>query len=287
MKRANKKNSKKGLWLRKNKKFYGAFVGLFALVILVNATLAWSSYTEWVKNHTQSDPESIAVRITEVFQQDSVLSYTTPVEKSVKVKNISNKKAIIRVKFNESFLPFIINMEDGEEAGQVQTFLMTTEDEVNPNNISTWNVGNLYDSGRTDSSSNKLYYKATNTILKNVAYTGEANRSSGPAELRYFTWTFNPDVSTTGTIPGNPTPYWVYIDGYFYYSQVVEGGNTTAIDLLQEVALANVSIPNKHKNALYDIQIDAEGVTPNSASVASWTSNASILAMYREDPNFG
>lgn len=284
---------KKGLQLRKNKKFFGGFIALFVLIILINATLAWTSYTEWIKNHTQSDPEQVTVRITEEFDPGSVLDFVPENEegtqKSVKVKNVSSRSAIIRVRFKESLLPFEMDMTDGE--GQGNANLLTVKKAsgdslINVDDLSTWVAGNLLETTQT-SGGDTLYYKATAPVIKDNIYIGEASRATGPEGLRFFSWTFNTALTTAPQI-GVSTPYWVYnaSDNYFYYSQVLEGGQTTAIDLLQMVQLAEMIVPNKYKNALYMITVDAEGVTPAKASLDTWTTDAAYLAMYREDSRF-
>lgn len=278
----------KGLSLRKNKRFFGIFTILFTLVIIVGATLAWSSYSEWVGNHFQTNPEDITVKITEKFEQNSVMSFEQQTEKSVKVKNMSDRKAIIRVKFDESLLPFELNMTDGEGQGNanLKTVIRNKEKIIDIKNIDTWEKGSLLDSGLKENG-NELYYVATDTILKNIAYTGETNRvnSARPTELSFFNWTFNTELYDVPQV-AKTTPYWVFDGTYFYYSRVLEGGETTTIDLLQSVTLSSVSIPNKYKNALYDIGIQAEGVEASTIGVQHWTSDPNFLVMYQEDSKF-
>lgn len=280
--------SRKGLSLRENKRFFGLFTGLFVLIIIIGATLAWSSYSEWVDNHFQANPEDITVKITEKFEQNSVLSFENKVEKSVKVKNMSDRKAIIRVKFDESLLPFELNMIDGEGKGNANLKMVEkgTEKTIDKNNLDTWIKGNLFNSGLKNEET-ELYYVATDTILKNISYTGEANRgnSTRPFELSFFKWTYNSSLYDVPQLSVSK-PYWVFDGQYFYYSKVVKGGETTDIDLLQSVTLSDVSIPNKYKNALYNIGIQAEGIEASKEGLETWTVDPSFLAMYQEDSNF-
>lgn len=278
----------KGLSLRKNKRFFGVFTILFTLIIIVGATLAWSSYSEWVDNHLQTNPEDITVKITEKFEQNSVLSFEKETEKSVKVKNLSDRNAIIRVKFDESILPFELNMTDGEGKGNANLKMIVRDKEkvIDRTNIDTWEKGSLLDSDLKESN-NELYYVATDTILKKIAYTGEADRvnSIRPSELSFFKWTFNSELYDVPQV-AKSTPYWVFDGTYFYYSQVLKGGETTLIDLLQSVVLSDISIPNKYKNALYDIGIQAEGIESSKIGLEHWTSDPKFLAMYQEDSKF-
>ncbi|MHC5375425.1 hypothetical protein ACYSNU_16775 [Enterococcus sp. LJL120] len=289
MKRKNKKKlSWGGLSLRKNKKFFGVFVAVFSLIIIVNATLAWSSYSEWVKNHTQSNPESVAVKVTETFKQESILSFKEETEKSVKVKNLANRNAIIRVRFYESVLPFEMDMTDGEGNGNGNIKLVKDngETKLNLDDLTTWESGNILDSGLKDGA-DPLYYQADSPVIINQLYTGETDRSnvSRPVALQYFSWSLNPAVHS---VPQNAvsTPYWVFDGEYFYYSQVLESGETTTIDLLQSVILSNINIPNQYKQALYDIEIEAEGVEATQRGLQTWTNDGGYLTMYQEDTRF-
>lgn len=271
----------KGLSLRKNKGFFGTFAVLFSLSIIIGATLAWTSYSEWVKNHTQSNAEEIAVKVSEVFKQDSVMKFEEPVQKEVKVKNISNRKAIVRVRFTESVMPFVMDMTDGAGNGNIKIMKRSGEDLIELQNKATWITGNLLE---TETQAGD-YYQAGSPIIVDHIYKGEANRSSSPASLQYFSWAFHDDVYYV-TKPGNAEPYWVLAGDYFYYSKVLKGSEETK-NLLEKVGFADVNVPNSYKRALYDIQVEAEGVGPTEAGVASWTSNTSILAMYKEDFHFG
>lgn len=282
---------KKGLRLRKNKRFFGTFAVLVVLVVLISATLAWSSYTEWQKNHTQSNPEAISVSVTEEFIQGSVLSFSKDnaagTKKEVRVKNISKRNAIVRVKFLESLLPFELDMTDGKGNANLKVYEHKNEELINPLATHTWASGKLFGSDRQDDQGKKIYYKTAAPITKDVAYRGEAYRDSSayPDELKFFKWTFDPAVYDEPK-PAVSDPYWVFDGEYFYYSQVLEGGDTTAIDLLKSVILANVNIPNMYKYALYNIEIEAEGVNPTKTGLETWTSDSNYFEMYAQDPLF-
>jgi len=275
----------KKLEFRKNKRFFGIFSSIFTLIIIISSTLAWSSYSEWVDNHVQSNAETISVKVTEKFEQESVLSFEKPTEKSVKVKNISNRNAIIRVKFNESFLPFQVDLTDGEGKGNGNLKTVKRENKeklVTISDTTTWKEGNLL---KVD---DEHYYVATGPIILNEPYTGESNRlnATKPQVLAYFNWYFNPALYDTPQ-SDKITPYWVFDGEYFYYSKILEGGETTLIDLLQSVQLAkNVNIPNKYKSALYDIQIEAEGIEASRNGLEKWTTDKAYLDMYQKDERF-
>lgn len=283
MKRKRKRRVK-GLSLRKNKVFFGTFAVLFSLCIITGATMAWSSYSEWVKNHTQSNAEEITVKVDEEFTPDSVVNYEDPVVKKVNVKNISKRKAIVRVRFTESFLPFVMDMTDGTGNGNIKLVKRNGEDLIERQNKGTWAAGNLLDSEKKDGN-DSLYYQAASPVIINNAYKGEKNRNNSPAPLHCFSWNFSKDVLDAAK-PGEANPYWVFDGEYFYYSKVLKGGEKTSVNLLESVGLADVNIPNSYKSALYDIQVEAEGVEPIKAGVTNWTSNADILAMYEEDSEF-
>ncbi|MGX4686991.1 hypothetical protein JNUCC83_08820 [Vagococcus sp. JNUCC 83] len=279
------KNNK--LDIGKNKRFFGIFASIFSILIIISATLAWSSYSEWVDNHVQSDAETVTVKIIEKFKQNSVLSFSDGIEKSVKVRNMSDRNAIIRVKFSESFLPFQMDMSDGENQGNGGLKVVkriNNEELIDIDNIETWKTGSLL----SMDDKNNGYYIASSPLIVKEPYKGEEYRSdsSRPKELSYFKWTFNPSLFNSPQT-NKVTPFWVFDGQYFYYSKVLEGGETTYIDLLQSVQLVDsIDIPNKYKSALYDIHIEAEGVESSEKGVESWNLGSNFLDMYKEDARF-
>lgn len=112
MKGKNKKN---------NKKKVAVASVLLALFAILAGTFAWTSYTEWVKNHMQSKGfEEGRVTVVEEFDGDKKPIDENPIiTKKVSVVNSSSADAFVRISFEE----MLHKLADGAKA---QTF--TTPD---------------------------------------------------------------------------------------------------------------------------------------------------------------
>lgn len=88
---------------KSKKKKIAVVTSLLALVAMLAGTFAWTSYTEWVKNHMQSRGyEEGRVTIIEEFDGDKKPIDENPViKKDVKVVNTSSADAFVRVSFEE------------------------------------------------------------------------------------------------------------------------------------------------------------------------------------------
>lgn len=93
MKGRNDKNRKKKVAL------ISALLALFAILA---GTFAWTSYTEWVKNHMQSRGyEEGRVTIVEEFPEDQLIDVDGTLTKKVNVANTSSADSFIRISFEE------------------------------------------------------------------------------------------------------------------------------------------------------------------------------------------
>lgn len=84
---------------KKNKKKAGVVLTGAALLAIIAGTFAWTSYTEWVKNHMQSSGiEEGKVSIVEIFPDPIIKPDMT---KKVSISNASSVDVFVRVSFEE------------------------------------------------------------------------------------------------------------------------------------------------------------------------------------------
>lgn len=90
-------------WKNKSKKQkVGSLAAASAVLLVVAGTFAFTSYTEWVRNHMQSAGyEKGAVNIVEVFPPGQELDANATIQKKVDVQNASGNDVIVRVSFEE------------------------------------------------------------------------------------------------------------------------------------------------------------------------------------------
>ncbi len=283
-KKKQRRLSTKQTFFKDNRQFWGSFMIIFTMIVLLQATFAWSSYAEWVKNHMQANPEAIAVQVKEKFEQNSVIFYGSQVQKEIKVRNSATRSAIVRVKLKESFLSFVIDLSNGQGQGNGNLKLRgkkNGDQEITDQHPNLWIEGGIYDSGLSEDGQPQ-YYIASSLIKEHTYLYSEGER---PSALEGVALQFHPSVKPLdqGTVD---TPAWYYEDGYFYYSKVLAGGETTEIELLQAVTQMSSELSNQFKHGLYYIDVEAYGVAPTRDGLTSWGSSSAVLTMFANDPNF-
>lgn len=259
--------------LRENKPMFAAFGTGFVLVLVIGSTFAWSSFSSWVKNHMQSEVGTLEVKIIEDYEQDSVFDKGKTIKKKVDVKNISKYPAIVRVQFLESTAVFAIDGQTGmlQKKGNDGTVADKVKTE-------TWKKGSIYPS---ELEKDKYYVIAD-------AETGYQYKfqegNSRPKLLKPYVLNFTTALKTQPE--ATAAPYWIYEDGFFYYSKVLEGDQQSEINVLDSVTVAKNDLVNPAKNTLYKIDVAAYGVRANEGSLNKWTVSQSIKDMYKKDPKF-
>lgn len=257
---------KKGLRLSQNKLFFGSFTLLFSLVLVVGATLAWTSYAEWTKNHTQSEgtEKRLEVKVEENFDPN----WTTDIEtkKEVNIANTGETDAKVRVSLKETLLQFKLTYEvyprseyakdnynygDLYEAGKDSAT-------IEKGNSQTWIVGQKYKA--LDGKNQEHYYEGRKrfptTGATEIGFNG-ANRETEISKWIHIN--FGPYVQSNQIGGGD---YWYYKNGYFYYSTILKPGEKTKTPLLKSLTLSSET-PNYFKGSLYDLTVKVEGILKN------------------------
>lgn len=76
---------------------------------------------------------------------------------------------------------------------------------------------------------------------------------------------------------------WEYIDGYFYYKNILKPGTTTTTPLFKKYTI-NKSAGNEYKNAVCDVVVDADIIQATEAAVNSvWGQNATSFLNSNND----
>ncbi len=161
-------------WKNKSKKKkIGMLTAASAVLLVVAGTFAFTSYTEWVRNHMQSAGyEKGSVNVVEVFPPGQELDGNAKIKKKVDVQNASGNNVIVRISFEEmlskltsgettaqntaytpskSTFPVIVNPESHKTAGWAEVTGPVT---IITEGTSTAKPANL-----------KLYVNGTSTML--------------------------------------------------------------------------------------------------------------------------
>ncbi|WP_430601764.1 hypothetical protein IGJ02_001794 [Enterococcus sp. DIV0724b] len=259
---------KKGLRLNQNKLFFGSFALLFSFVLVVGATLAWTSYAEWTKNHTQSEgtDKRLEVKVEEVFDPNWIPNIET--KKEVNIINTGEIDAQIRVSLKEVLLQFKMTYEvypraeyakDSYDYGDLYESEKSSAT-IEISNSQTWIVGQKYKS--LDEKKQEHYYEGRKRIP--TSGTTEIGFNGGNRETEMSKWiriNFGPYVQSNQSGGGD---YWYYKNGYFYYSTILNPGEKTKTPLLRSLTLSNET-PNYFKGSLYDLIVKVEGISKNDS----------------------
>lgn len=237
-----------------------------ALLFLVVVTFAWFTSTDSVVNAFSGT--HLVAEIDEVFQPNKEWKPGENTQKEVKIKNTGDVDAFIRVSLYEFLLSFQIDVTDQTGNANLKTVDTAVTPTVDDTKVETWDPAAK--AGGTYESSGKLYVAKQAWVSDPARRTGMYQYSASArttAPYKYITLNF-PNIIREA-VTTEKTDYWLYEDGYFYYSRPLKPGESTE-DLLKSVSLSSV-IPNQYKGSLYKLKVymDAHDVT--DTAMTSWS----------------
>lgn len=232
---------------------------LFASLMVLGNTYAWFVSKNDKNNHFEGS--RLSVKIVEDFTIETKWASGERVTKRVAVKNIGDIPAFVRISLYEYLLTFQINTNDQTGNGN----LMLSENAVTPtvdfSDTNTW-VKSVNGQG-TYTAVNGEHYIAKKAIVANIPqdrYRTKTDNSNREAtELKWLQLGFSSSVSEK--VITNTTGYWLYSDGYFYYSKLLLPEEESQ-PIIENISL-DVSAPNKMKGILYKLEpvMDAHDAT--------------------------
>lgn len=254
------------------------FCLLLSLLLVVGSTYAWITYSDERINHTQMTVKELSLLIDELFKPDLQWRPGKETEKRVTVQNNGQIPAIARVSLYEFLLQFEVDLRDGEGVGNggLKKVNKASSQPIEAEQLSTWKVGNTYDASG-------VFFVASSVFLSDTqnsetAYKYKATPST--EGLAYLTLHFNESAIYDSTNPphSNLQDYWYYESGYFYYSEVLQPGDST-IPLLTSVSLAE-TIPNEYKGALYQLVPVMDGHDISKQLLDDWQLSGPVASLY-------
>lgn len=275
---SKKKSTTKALMqiLKEDKLLFASFFIGVMLVLIIGSSFAWSSYSSWVKNHMQSKTGTLEIKVIEDFEPDSIFDAGKPVTKKVNVRNVSDESAIVRVEFDESVATFKLD----EATGMLQKTEKGAKDTVvSKSDVSTWKKGNIY-LGQLEKEN---YYTIDNSEINYQYKFQEQNKR--PDLLKPYSLIFSNGLKAQPDTTIDKA-YWIYKDGFFYYSKVLNANEMSEINVLEAVNVLREYLTNDTKNKLYKIDVVAYGVKANLSSLEKWTSDQALIDMYKMDGKF-
>lgn len=234
--------------------------------MVLGNTYAWFVSQSDKTNHFEGS--RLSVKIVEDFTTETKWSSSETIIKRVTVKNIGDIPAFVRISLYEYLLTFQIDTKDQTGNGN----LMLSKNSVTPmvdfSNVDTWKKA--VDAQGTYTAVNGNHYIAKEAIVANSPQdryrikTDNSNRET--TELKWFQLGFSSSVSEQ--VITNTTGYWLYSDGYFYYSKLLSP-NEESQPIIEDVSL-DASAPNKMKGSLYKLEPKMEAHDATTVLLGAW-----------------
>lgn len=237
--------------------FVLTLLALFSLFSFIG-TFAWFTSADNVSN--KFDGGKLIAEIDETFIPNEKWEPGEETEKQVRIANTGDIPTFVRVSLYEFILNFEVDLEDQTGNANLKTVDQAKRPEVDVDNTDTWKPAA---DGKGTFKHNNQYYVANQAWVsdpknKKDMYLFDQLRVDPPK--KYITLGFSTKIRFN--VDPNPTSdYWLYSNGYFYYSRPLKPGEKSD-DLLKNMTLSD-SIPNKYKGSLYKLKIymDAHDVT--------------------------
>lgn len=231
-----------------------AFISLFSFI----GTFAWFTSEDSVTNKFQGG--KLIAEIDETFIPNEKWEPGENTEKEVRIKNTGEVPTFVRVSLYEFILNFEVDVTDQTGNGNLKTVEQSKAPEVDATDTDTWQAAS---DRKGTFKQNNNYYVANQAWLSNPKSGTDMFKFGGirdTAPHKYISLNFPNNLKTyvdnTAT-----SDYWLYSNGYFYYSRPLKPGEKSD-ELLKSLTLSD-AIPNKYKGSLYKLKIymDAHDVT--------------------------
>lgn len=253
---------------------------LLSLLLVIGSTYSWLTYSDEKINKSKANTRELSAIIEETFEPEYLWAPGITVEKNVWVKNNGQMPAIVRLSLFEYYLTFQTDVTDRTGNGNLITQSSPSATEILRYDTKTVTWEDTWQPNNTLKVGTKTYWMADKVSKPNQAHSSEAYHYGGTRSdvLAYITPQFKSGVVYT-TVPGSSKKnYWFYEDGYFYYSEVVQPGETT--EILVEKVTASQQLPNRYKGLLYHLVPVMDAHDIGKSLETDWGLSGNVKAMY-------
>lgn len=259
-KRKKKKMMRKLTKIKKHHRTISLVVTLLAIFSIFSfvGTFAWFTSEDTVTNKFEGG--KLIAEIDEVFVPNNKWEPGEKTTKEVKIANTGQIPAFVRVSLYEFILNFKVDIVDQTGNGNLATASEAKKPEVDRDNTDTWKLAADADGTLKN---NDTYYIADNAWVSHPdlrlgMYEYKKERKTAPQKFISLDFPDNIKVSVDQNATND---YWLYSNGYFYYSRPLKPGEKSS-DVLSSLTLSD-AIPNKYKGSLYKLKVymDAHDVT--------------------------
>lgn len=239
---------------------------LFSGLMVLGSTYAWFVSEDSEVNHFVG--ARLSAEIVEEFEPEIEWQPGTTKKKIIQVKNTGTIPTFIRMSLYEYLLLFEIDITDQSGNGNLAKSEQEIQPKVEKKKTETWQAA-------ANSGGTYLYEGqhliAKTAIVPNILTGSEMykfkdeNREKN--DLRWFQLIFPENIYTVAPAKGT-TEYWLYKEGYFYYSELLQPNELTT-PVLKNVHLS-AGAPNKYKGALYQLNPKMDAHDSTKGLLSSW-----------------
>ncbi|WP_086315594.1 hypothetical protein A5821_003094 [Enterococcus sp. 7F3_DIV0205] len=253
---------------------------LFSGLMVLGSTYAWFVSEDSEVNHFVGS--RLSAEITEEFEPEFEWQPAITTKKVIQVKNTGNIPTFVRISLYEYLLTFKIDTTDQTGNGNLAVSPQEILPLVDKSNTETWqpaaNAGGTY----LHDGKNLISEKAIvpNMLTGTEMYKfKDSNREK--TELRWFQLLF-PDNVYNSAPPTGTKDYWLYKNGYFYYSELLQPSEIST-PVMKSVRLS-ASAPNKFKSALYQLNPVMDAHDGTKGLLSSWNigSSGELYDLYHD-----
>ncbi|MBO0474282.1 hypothetical protein IGL98_000749 [Enterococcus sp. DIV0840] len=253
---------------------------LFSGLMVLGSTYAWFVSADSEVNHFVGT--RLSAEIVEEFEPEFEWQPGLTTKKIIQVKNTGNIPAFVRISLYEYLLTFKIDTTDQTGNGNLSISPKEVSPTVDQKNTESWrpaaNAGGTYLHEGKNLIAAKAIVPSQLTETEMYKFNDSARDKT---ELRWFQLTF-PDNVYDSTPPSGTKEYWLYKDGYFHYSELLQPNEVSAA-VLNNVRLSS-NAPNKFKSSLYQLNpvMDAHDGTKGLLSTWDIGTSGEIYNMYHD-----
>lgn len=228
----------------------------FSMVVFIGATYAWLTYSDARINRIEAGDYELKIAIQGELGP-VILTPNQQTKRNISVRNDSKVPVFVRLSLKELLLMYEIDVQDQTGNANLKDYSSGAPSAtIQLKDLSTWQTNQYY----KDGNKNRIYKSIEKT---NYNYK-EDLVDRGTTPLEYLGLNFiNYEPSTP-----NPTMYWIYYQGYFYYSERIYPENSTSI-LLDSIQLQEQT-PNGVKGSFYGQEWKGEAALSTEQVFTAW-----------------
>ncbi|MGX7244471.1 BsaA family SipW-dependent biofilm matrix protein [Enterococcus quebecensis] len=244
---------------------------LFSGLMILGSTYAWFVSEDSESNHFVGS--RLSAQIVEEFEPEVEWQPGETIKKVIQVKNVGNMPAFVRISLYEYLLTFKVDTVDQTGNGNLARSPKELLPAVDQKKTDTWQPA------ATDGGTyfyNGQFFIAQKAIVPDMDTGIEMYKfkdsSRVKTDLRWFQIAF-PDNVYDLAPPSGTKEYWLYKDGFFYYSELLQP-NEVSLPVVKSVVL-NTSAPNKFKGSLYQLNPVMDAHDSTKALLSTWNIGSS------------